>query len=285
MSIFDLEGLASEVGAADIFVFHVLDEERVVNLDGWGRGSGWAGNVCLNPNTEQFLASALHGRVARLGPGSPTRVFGPYWAEEAIAYRSNGHVVALGGTGVAGLSDIQIEATATRAVEAVQDVRASQRLAAKLEIAQAELSVATIRGKDLQETIDQLARIAARSLSCEFGAVMLLSSRVHMAVADEGWRPAATRDEVVTALMPLVTAVGSDLLIEQDLRESPYAVSPVSFNEGLVSRCTAPFEVADLRGLLIVGHSGSAPRGFTDLCRTVAETMAAVTPLPLSRHI
>lgn len=285
MSISSLERVASEVGAVDIFVFHMLSEDRLVNLDGWGRGSGWAGNVCLSPETETFLASALDGDIVRIGPGSPTRIFGPYWAEEAIALRLDGHVVALGGEGVTGLSDDEVKVTAAKAVETIRDVRTSQRLAANLEIAQAELAVATIDGDSLEATIELLAHAAARALSCEFGAVLLLGDPVHVALADEGWRPAAGRDEIITALIPLVTAAGDGLLMEQDLRESPYAVSPISFNEGLVSRCTAPFEIAGRKGAIIVGHSGSAPRGFTDLCQKVATTMAACGTLPLSRHL
>lgn len=285
MSASPLERIASEVGAVDIFVFHVLSEDRLVNLDGWGRGSGWAGNVCLDPGTERFLASALVGEVVRIGPGSPTRIFGPYWAAEAVAFRSDGHVVALGGDGVTGLSDDDIELTAARAVETIQDVRTSQHLAANLEIAQAELAVATIEGGSLETAIELLAHAAARALSCEFGAVLLLGDPIHIAIADEGWRPAASRDEIITALIPLVNTAADDLLIEQDLRESPYAVSPISFNEGLVSRCTAPFDIAGRRGSIIVGHSGSAPRGFTDLCQKVATTMAATSALPLSRHL
>lgn len=285
MSSYDLETLAAEIGAMDIFVFHVLSESRMVNLDGWGRGSGWAGNVCLDPETEEFLAQALASGIARLGPGSPTRVFGPYWAEEAVAFRSNGHVVALGGDGVSRLADEAVEETARKVVESVKDVRASQRLAANLEIAQAELSVATIRSDSLAGALDQLAHAAARALSCEFGAILLLGDPPVLAMADEGWRPAASSEEVVTALIPLTTAASNGLYLEQDLRESPYAVPPVSFDEGLVSRCTVPFDVEGRRGLIIVGHSGSAPRGFTDLCQTVAVTMAASTSLPLSRHL
>lgn len=285
MSVTELERLATEIGAVDIFVFHILSENRMVNLDGWGHGSGWAGNVCLDPETERFLASALDGQTVRLGPGSPTRVFGPYWSEEAVAFRSDGHVVAFGGEGVASLPQAEIETTTAKAIEAVRDVGASQQLAAKLEIAEADLAVAKIQGATLDDTLGQLARTAARALSCEFGAVVLLGDSIQIAVADEGWRPIASRDEIVMALVPLAAAIGEDLIIEQDLRESPYAVSPISFNEGLVSRCTAPFEIADRRGLIVVGHSGAAPRGFTDLCRTVATTMASRSSLPLSRHL
>ncbi len=285
MTVHNLEALAFEVGAADIFVFHVLSDSRIVNLDGWGRGSGWGGNICLDPETEVFLAEALAGGVARIGPGSPTRVFGPYWAEEAVAFRSDGHVVALGGDGVTRLEDARIAETARQAVDSVRDVRASQRLAAKLEVAQAELSVATIIAADLGTTMKLLARTAAKALSCEFGAVLLLGDPPLIGMADEGWRPAATEDEIAAALMPVAAAASELLFLEQDLRLSPYAVPPVSFDDGLVSRCTVPFEVSGRRGFLIVGHAGSSPRGFTDLCQTVAMTMADSTSLPLSRHL
>lgn len=278
-----LDALAADVGALDMFVFHVLSDDRMVNLDGSGRGSGWAGNVWLDPKTESFLASALENGLARMGPSSPTRVFGPYWAEEAVAIRRGGHVIALGGDGIAEVDDARITRVADQAVDAIEQDRPSKDLADKLEIAQAELSVKTIAADDVQSTIEHVARAAARALSCEFGAILMADEPMLFAFADEGWRPAATPDEIATALMPLVGAVDDDVLIEQDLRESPYAVSPVSFREGLVSRCTAPFQFGGHRGLIVVAHSGAAPRGFTDLCQRVATTMAAATPQPLSR--
>lgn len=284
MTAESLEHLAAEIGAVDLFVFHVLSDERMVNLDGWGRGSGWAGNVCLDPETERFLASAMDTGIARMGPGSPTRVFGPYWAEEAVAVRKNGHVVAMGGPGIADLPEERIAETADKAVSAVEEVRTTRRLADKLEISQAELSVATIEAGSLHEAAEHLAHAAARALSCEFGAVLLLADPMTVTIADEGWRPAATTEEIATALIPLIGAVGEELMVEQDLRESPYAVPPISFKDGLVSRCSAPFDVDGRRGLIVVAHSGSAPRGFTDLCRRVAAKMASTATIPLSRH-
>lgn len=280
-----LEGLAAEVGARDVFVFHVLSDERMVNLDGWGRGSGWAGNICLDPETEPFLASAMENGRAAVGPGSPTRIFGPYWADEAVAIRLNGHVVALGGQGVTSLPPETLSRAADRAVDEVSEVTPKKKLADKLELAQAGLSVATIDAASLAEASVMLASAAAKALSCEFGAVLLIGETMEAHLADEGWRPTATRDEVITALTPLIPPTGEGLVLEQDLRNSPYAVPPLSFGDGLVSRCTAAIRVGDRTGLLSVAHSGSAPRGFTDLCQSVITAMAAIAPLPLSRHV
>lgn len=279
-----LESLAAEVGARDLFVFHVLSDQRMVNLDGWGRGSGWAGNICLDPETEPFLATALADGRASIGPGSPTRIFGPYWAEEAVAVRLDGHLVALGGEGVTSLPAGRLARAADRAVDQVGEVAAKKQLADKLEVAQAELSVATIDAGSLEEASRLLASAAAKALSCEFGAVLLFGDSATVGVADEGWRPTATSDEIITALAPLIPAAGEGLVVEQDLRLSPYAVPPLSFTDGLVSRCTVPLSVAGGSGLLTVGHSGAAPRGFTDLCRDVISAMASAAVLPLSRH-
>jgi hypothetical protein len=279
-----LESLAAGVGARDLFVFHVLSDERMVNLDGWGRGSGWAGNICLDPETEPFLASALANGRAAIGPGSPTRIFGPYWAEEAVAVRLDAHVVALGGQGVTSLPAESLARAADRAVDEVGEIAAKKHLADKLELAQAELSVATIDAGSLEEACHLLASAAAKALSCEFGAVLLFRNPVMLGVADEGWRPTATSEEIVTAMAPLIPPAGDGLVVEQDLRLSAYAVPPLSFTDGLVSRCTARLSVGSRTGLLTVGHSGSAPRGFTDLCREVITAMAAAATLPLSRH-
>lgn len=279
-----LERLAAEVGARDVFVFHILSDQRMVNLDGWGRGSGWAGNICLDPETEPFLATAIENGSAAIGPGSPARIFGPYWADEAVAVRLNGHVVALGGQGVTSLPPETLSRAADQAIDEVSEVTPKKQLADKLELAQAELSVATIDAASLAEASVMLASAAARALSCEFGAVLLIGETVQAYLTDEGWRPTATLDEVITALTPLIPPVSEGLVLEQDLRNSPYAVPPLSFGDGLVSRCTAALRVGDRTGLLSVAHSGSAPRGFTDLCQSVITAMAAIASLPLSRH-
>lgn len=281
----EFEKLAEEVGAKDIFVFHLLSDDRMVNLDGWGRGSGWAGNVCLDPDTEQFLGTALRTGSARTGPGSPNRIFGPYWAEEASAVRLDGHVVALGGVGMASLSSESVMAIASRALDHVSGNKANKQLADMLEVTQAELSVASIDSSTMHDTASQLAMVAARALSCEFGAVVILGAPPTVAIADHGWRPAATDDEVLAALLPLLGALDDGVFVEQDLRLSPYGLPPMSFTDGLVSRCSVPFVFQEQSGMLTVAHSGSAPRGFTDLCRSVASRMVEAAAVPLSRQL
>lgn len=285
MSAESFERLAANLGAKDLFVFHLLSDQRMVNLDGWGRGSGWAGNVCLDPDTEKFLATALENGSAHVGPGSPTRVFGPYWAEEATAVRIDGHIVALGGEGVATLTPEAINQAAAEAIAQVTEVRANKQLADRLELTQAELAVVNIESLSLTEAMHQLASVAAKGLSCELGAVLLLGDDPRAVVADEGWRPVATEDELITALLPLVPATADGIFVEQDLRSSPYAMSPLGFADGLVSRCTVPVTMSDRTGILTVAHAGSAPRGFTDLCRSVASTMGSTAGKILARHL
>lgn len=40
--------IAARLGARDIFVFRRLEDDRLFNIGGVGRGAGWAGNVSVN---------------------------------------------------------------------------------------------------------------------------------------------------------------------------------------------------------------------------------------------
>ncbi|MPZ71406.1 MAG: hypothetical protein GEU71_18065 [Actinobacteria bacterium] len=92
-------------------------------------------------------------------------------------------------------------------------------------------------------------------------------------MADEGWRPTGTEDEVIAALLPLQQAVSEGMLVEQDLSQSAFPYPPLSLQDGLVARCVVPLGPDGDIGVLVLAHAGSAPRGFTSLCQRVASTM------------
>lgn len=92
-----LEELASRIGAADVFVLVPIDDGRLFNVDGVGRGAGWAGNVTLQPADEPVLARAAAERMVVFDSSHPRRVFGPYWARKAVAVAAQDTVVVFGG--------------------------------------------------------------------------------------------------------------------------------------------------------------------------------------------
>ena len=265
----DLRSLAESLGASDLFLFQVVAPGRLVNIDGYGRGAGWAGNVEVQQETEPWLSQAMQEGEARLARGFATRAFGPYWAREAAAVWTGEHLVVFGGEGMGDVDGDRLIAAARRAATVADETPVTKRLADDLEVAQAALAVATAPRSSVRDAAEAIAARTAEALGCEFGALFLFGPppRVHM--VDRGWRPAATEDEVATALAPVAYSAAGALQVEQDLADSPYSYPPLSFSEGLVSRCSVGIGRGGSLGVLSVAHAGDRPRGFTSLCQRI----------------
>jgi hypothetical protein len=266
---------AERVGAKDLFVLKRIGEDRLFNIGGHGRGEGWAGNVSANPEDESLLHEALKSGVARRVSGVPFRAFGPYWARDVAAMEVNGSVVVAAGDGVTAKPDEVLRAMAEDALAPRGDVPEAKKDADELEVRQAVESISSVPRDSLEEAARGIAANAARALSCEFAAILLTESPVRLFVADEGWRPPATEDEIIAALLPLSNAVANGMLVEQDLSVSIFPYRPLGFEDGLVARCVVPLGEDGSLGMLVTAHAGSSPRGFTTLCQRVASEMGA----------
>jgi hypothetical protein len=269
------DALARRAGARDLFVLHRVARDRFVNLDGYGRGRGWAGNVTVDPAAEPWLSRVLELGLFRARYGFACRIFGPYWATEAVGVVAGDHVVVLGGSEVASLEDETLVALARDAAEMAGREPVARRLADELEISQAALEVATLTAENPEEAAQGLADRAAAALSCEFGAV-LLENPLRLFLADRGWRPPATEEEVMGALLPLRQVARQGVLVEQDISVSAYPFRPLAFEDGLVARLVVPLGERGRLGLLVVAHATGAPRGFTSLCQRVIVRIAEV---------
>jgi hypothetical protein len=274
--------LARRAEARDLFVLHRVAPDRFVNMDGFGRGRGWAGNLSVDPAAEPWLSRVLDLGMFRARYGFACRIFGPYWATEAAGVAVGEHLVVLGGGNVASVEEYSLLDVAREAAEAVGQVPVAKRLEDELEVAQAALSVATLPGESVEEAASGLASRAAEALSCEFGAV-LLQDPLRLFVADRGWRPAATDEEVMGALLPLRQAARDGLLVEQDISASSRPYRPLAFEDGLVARLVVPLGERGRLGLLVVAHATGAPRGFTSLCQRVIQRIAEVAAPLLDR--
>lgn len=274
MSGDELAVLAEELGITDLFLFEPVAAGRLVNVDGHGRGRGWAGNIEVEPEAEPWLAEALERGMARISFGFPTRAFGPYWASEACAVWTGKHLVVFGGEGTAAIDDDRLRAAARGVSSVAAEIPVAKRLADDLEVAQASLAVATLAGGSLQSVAKGLAESAAEALGCEFGAVFLYGPPQRVLLADRGWRPAATEDEVASALTPIARAAAAGLQVEQDLDRSPFGYRPLSFADGLVSRCSLGLGPGGSLGMITVAHAGDRPRGFTSLCQRIMVSIA-----------
>jgi len=269
-----LEQVAARLSAVDVFVLHRVGQDRFVNIDGVGRGAGWAGNIDVAPASEPWLTRVHEDGLLRTRYPMPHRVFGPYWSAETAGVSLGDHLVVFGGQGVATTDDQELVGAARSAVAMVEEVPVAKRLADELEVTQAALEIAQMRHGDLAEAASAIATAAARATSCEFGAVLLYGPPVSLHLAAEGWRPSATDDEIITALMPLAQAITGGLLVEQDTASSAFPYRPLAFQDGLVARCAVPLGEDGGLGALVVAHSIESPRGFTMLCQRVMKTVA-----------
>lgn len=268
-----LSVLAETVGADDLFILHRVDAKRLVNLDGAGRGAGWAGNIDVDPAAEPWVARAFDEGIVRMKSGVPSRVFGPYWASEAAAVALGDNLVLFGGEGTTTPDDQILTEVAREAASRAGQVPVAKQLADELEVTQAALAIATLRPAQLEEAAVAIATKAARALSCEFGAVLLKGPPMRLFLAEEGWRPVADDEEIIAALLPLDQAIQNEPLVEQDLSCSAFPYHPLAFDDGLIARIAVPLGPDGSLGLLVVAHAAGAPRGFTELCQRVAVTI------------
>ncbi|HZA61202.1 MAG TPA: hypothetical protein VE754_05890 [Actinomycetota bacterium] len=272
-----LAALAERIGARDMFVLRFVDEGRLVNVDGFGRGAGWAGNLTVRPDAESWPAEALQAGLLRARSGLPERIFGPYWSTEAVGVATEHGLVVFGGPGMAGKPDELLRQIADEAASRVEEVPVAKRLADELEVSQAALAIATLRPGDIEEIAVEIANRAAEALSCEFGALLLTGSPPRLFLASEGWRPPAGDEEIIAAILPLAQAVRDGLLVEQDVSCSSFPYHPLAFDDGLVARAVVPLGADGKRGVLVVAHAADAPRGFTSLCQRVLVAIARAT--------
>jgi hypothetical protein len=278
------EELAKRARATDVFVLHAVTPGRLVNLGGFGRGAGWAGNIEIDPSFEPWIAHALATESGARAGSVPMRLFGPFWAAEEAWVRAGDHLVVFAGAGVSEADPAVLNELARDAVAFASDVPAAKRLADELELAQAALEVAKLRPRSLAEAATALATTIARALSCEFGVVLLMTPEPQVFMAAEGWRPAASEEELIAALLPLLPAASAGLFVEQDLSQSVLAYRPLGIEDGLVSRCVIPLGRDGCHGIAVAAHSTSAPRGFTTLCQRVM-SVAAETALPMLQEL
>ncbi len=271
----NLMEMASRIGPQDLFVLRRIGKNRFFNVAGLGRGDGWAGNLSIDAAAEPWLSIVLKKGVDSRRSGIPFRAFGSYWATEVAGASADETVVVFSGEGVAGIdAETLLEITKDIAASACE-VTIEKQEADEMELQQAIETVNSITANTPDEAALEVVRTAARALSCEFGALLLYGSPMRIFVADEGWRPAATDEELIAAIYPLTGLAEDEPFIEQDLSTSPHAYPPLSYGDGLVARCTVPVGPGGSIGLVVVAHAGTAPRGFTSLCREVAAVIGA----------
>jgi hypothetical protein len=184
-----------------------------------------------------------------------------------------GTVVVFGGDALVTSTEQLAEAAAAARKLAANSVSPTKLHADQAEIDQARRSV--------HETVElatagralHLAETAAASLGCEYAAVYLPSASPTPYSVDRGWRPVASPEEVAAAMLPLWQAARQGAFVEQDVALSTRVHRPLGWADGVVSAGAVPLGPGGEAGVLVVVHTGLKPRGFTDLCVRVLQTL------------
>lgn len=173
-------------------------------------------------------------------------------------------------------------ALASEVWEALRRVELVGELETKVEILEATAAVRGTAGLDLEAVVEGVGKAALQALGCQRAAVYLLEQEelvLHRLVAVDGERP---KDP------PLSSKVADELFARQELVTIQQLEGDASPDEvwsaeaGMFSLISCPLRIGDrVVGVLLAGHTSAAPRGFTRVCRLVADALAKEAALAI----
>jgi len=269
------ERLAVELGASDLFVFRRVTNSRFVHVGGAGRGKTWAGDIELDVDIDPLGLQLRIGEPLWIRHTELRHIFGPYYAAAAAAVRLSRDVLVIFGATSEEAASFELTSAdlidaANRAAGLVEAVSPAKHLADELEIAHARRALADRRspGGSVAEALADVAVVAAEALSCEIAIAWLPDGRFH--AHESGWT-LPDRGALAPIMQELWDRRDGLPHCVQDAEETPlsYPLGPTSGVRSyyIVAIGTLP------SALLLVAHTEAAPRGFTQLCRTLGEQL------------
>jgi diguanylate cyclase (GGDEF)-like protein len=268
------------LGPGDILVFD-RDGSAVRLAGGQGRGAGWAGLVEAQLRDEPLARRAMRGgSPLRVRGDEPSRVIGPYWSRHAALIPvGDEHLVVVGDAEPIRLSDGELRRQAAEAVSEVRGVPSAKLLADELEVVDAVRQLMDYRPDSLRATARHIADVAAAALSCDFAAVLVRGADGPLVQLSGADQEACEDPKLCMALQKLAAGMDGTQLLEQDVQDS----GGLGRDAGLVSRYALALGSGTKRGLLVVGHDHTRPRGFTQLCQRVGRALADAAEVLLAQ--
>lgn len=263
----------ADLGGLDVLVYRRVRAGRYAHLGGRGRGEGWAGIVEVDLDDEPVLRDALaDDGVARLHSDDAQRVAGPYWASDAaIVPLSHDEFVVVGGRG--GLIDDEdrVREVARHVSSSIGAVTPAKRLADELELLHAVSDVAMTPIGELEDVATAVAGTALAALSCEVGVLHLPAHGVTAVVTDGAPHRPDVGEAAAWADL-LVDRLGDGELVVQEVVDE-HLLPDGWWARDIVSLIAVRVD-ADGTGVLALAHTTAGPRGFTQLCRQIAGSVA-----------
>lgn len=262
--------LARSAGVDDVLVLRRTGTDSVALTGGLGLGAEWAGDVTLSAGAPPLQAALDRGEPTRWAAEQEQHVLGPYYARHAVLLPVDHASAVLLGAREPLPDDRRLRRAATAAVASVGTVAPAKRLADELEVLTAVRDVMHCTAADVRSTVTHVASSAAAALECEV-ALLWLPGEAELVVVERGWRLDASREELVAALQQLPELRELPLRV-QDSTADPLP-GPLGPERGVRSHCVLPLGRPGA-GILVLLHTAGAPRGFTDLCLTIAAKVA-----------
>jgi diguanylate cyclase (GGDEF)-like protein len=265
---------------ADILVFE-RTEAGFSLIGGNGRGEGWAGIVDVAEAEQTLVRRAWSGgMLVRVNARRPQQIVGPYHARSAAAVPvGDRHVVVVGSNRRLDMSDSDVVRLAVSAVDRTHGVPADKLLADELELVQALRSLMAYQAENVRDTLQHIATVAARSLSCEIAVIRVQHSGG--LVAEAFGLPSPVVRELETepdARPPLDTS--DEPRVDQ--------VAPDAWQRlgtDLASSMSLPLGAPPIQGVLALGHARSHARGFTSLCQRIGRAIAESAELLIAQAV
>ncbi len=270
---------SARVDEADVLVFAATADGFSLR-GGSGRGQGWAGIVEVARAEAAMLAEAWRsGSPVRLASDVPRQVAGPYHASRAAAVPvGHGHVVVFGPDIDLRVTDVDLIRRAADAVNVVGDVPAEKLLGDELELVAAVRALMAYRPQTLEATLEHIALVAGRALSCDVAAIEARVGDTRLAVGvgvAEGTRiDLDDRDrDVLADVSRRATTILEQAPPDEDRRPD------------IVSRLAVPVGSNPTVGALLVGHAIERPRGFTALCQRIGRALGDAAEILVTQAV
>lgn len=252
---------------------------RFIHVGGAGRGADWAGIVEADADTERLGDDLVIGQSVLIQREQPTRSFGPYYSRTALLIRPSRDVVVLFGvTSGEAICELppqaDMVAVARQTAALVNVVSPAKRLADQLKILHAVRELAHTRRDDasVEDVLSDVARIAADALGCELAIAWMPHERLH--IYESGWTVPDRGTTLSNLLREMWAAPDTLPRRKEDAEHAPLAY-PLSPGAGVVSSYSIAIG-SPPTALLVVAHTTTDPRGYTQFCRDLMAQLATI---------
>jgi diguanylate cyclase (GGDEF)-like protein len=268
---------AARLGVQDGLVFRRLSRTSWAHLGGFGRGRGWAGIVKVDARCDPLveLLPERPGSLNRVEHVQAARVLGPYYCVGGALVRVSDDVLVVLGNQQhplpLGVSDEELLDVAWRLEAGIGEAGPAKRLADELELLHAVRAVISLPAERADEALHHVLDVALEALSCEVGVIR--DGRGRWARSEGLSGPDVSSFQLKQAIDLREEQAAAGSVCFQDTTLTQTDLAPLGYPDGVRSLLAVAIP-KPVGGVLVVGHTRAAPRGFTALCVELGKHIA-----------